>query len=434
MLRIWKYYRDTSLIVKLAAGFVLGLIVAAVFGSSASALSPLGELFLRLLQMIVIPLVVVTLIGAVNMGSPGSLARIGPKAILYYLSTTLVAVVIGLGAASLVDLGAGMSLPQEKIESPETTSAADVLLGIVPENIVSALANANMLSVIFVAIIVGLAISAMRHANDSVVSGRGEGLLNLVSGAKDVTYRILDGILQYAPVGVFGLAASTIGGQSLDAVVTLGTLIGTYYGSIAVHIALVYVLLLVLFRVNVLRFFKNSSEALVTGFTTGSSSGTLPVALKCARKAGLAENVSGFVLPLGATVNMDGAALRLGAYAVLAANVVDKDLSFTAMAGLVLTATLVSIGAAGIPGAGPVVLSIMLTQAGLPLEVVGIVAGVDILLNSVSTMCNVTGDMVGAHIIDKTENRRQGKDGTSSTAGSASQKAIDYGPPSPGNV
>lgn len=407
MSRVWQYYRDTSLIAKLSVGFVLGLIVAVIFGSSASVLSPLGELFLRLLQMIVVPLVMLTLIAAVNTDSTRSLARVGPKALLYFLSTTAVAATLGLVAARLVDPGAGLSLPDDSVPQPETTSAIDILLGIVPENIVEALASANMLALIFVAIIIGLALSAMRHTNDTVISERGETLLNIVSAATDVTYRILGGILQYAPVGVFGLVASTVGGQSLEAIATLGTLTGMYVVSVAIHIALVYLVPLLLFRVNIGHFLKNSVEAMLTALTTGSSSGTLPVTLKCGRKAGLSENVAGFMLPLGATVNMDGAAIRLSAYTVLAANVAGKDLSFGDMVGIVLTAALVSIGAAGIPGAGPVVLSILLTQAGLPLEVVGIVAGVDILLNNISTMCNVTGDLTGAHIVDKTEAKRR---------------------------
>lgn len=370
-------------------------------------LAPLGELFLRLLQMIVVPLVVLTLIGAVNTDSTRTLARVGPKAFLYFLTTTAVAAVLGLVAARIVSPGAGLSLPEERVPEPETTSAIDIILGIVPENVVAAFADANMLALIFVAIIVGLAVSAMRHASDAVTSGRGETLLGIVSAATDVTYRILGGVLQYAPVGVFGLVASTVGGQSIEAIATLGKLTAMYVVTVAVHIGVVYLVPLLLLRINVGGFLKNSGEAMLTALTTGSSSGTLPVTLKCGRKAGLSENVAGFMLPLGATVNMDGAAIRLSAYTVLAANVAGKDLSFGDMIGIVLTAALVSIGAAGIPGAGPVVLAILLTQAGLPLEVVGIVAGVDILLNSISTMCNVTGDLTGAHIVDRTEARRR---------------------------
>lgn len=405
---IWVKYRDTSLVIKLSIGFALGLLIATIFGESASVLAPFGDLFLRLLQLIVIPIVVLTLITALTSAPPSSLARVGPKAVIYYTATTLIAASLGLAAGKLVNPGQGLTLPTKSSEAPpmpESTSIVDILLGVVPTNLFAALTEGNMLALIFVAIIAGLTVSTMRASGDSQVVKNADFFSSMVAAANNVTFRILDGILQYAPLGVLGLAASTLGGQSLQALADLGIVLLTYVGATAVHMIVLYGGLLLVSGISIAKFLRTSAPPMLTALTTGSSSGTLPVTLKAGRVAGLSDSVGGFVLPLGATINMDGAAIRLSLYAVLAANVVGEELTLGTMAMLVLSTTAISIGAAGIPGAGPVVLAMLLTQAGLPLEIVGIIAGIDLILNQLSTMCNVTGDLVGAHVIDKSEKR-----------------------------
>lgn len=406
---IWRYYRDTSLIVKMTVAFVLGLTAAIIFGQSAEVVSPAGDLFLRLLQMIVIPIIVITLIDALSSPTSGKIARIATKSVVYYLLTTAGAVVISLAIAVPVRPGDGLDLPDKAAKTPDAPSLIDQLLGIVPENGFQALAQGKILPLIFLALIIGATLGRMCGSEDQRTSELGAKLRDLILAAKELIFRVLGGILQYAPVGVFALVATQIGGQGGDALLALGKLTAVVYAALAVQILLIYIPLLLFSRVGIGQFFRTSRDAMVTAFTTQSSSGTIPVTLNCARQAKIRDDVASFVIPVGATVNMDGAVIRLGASVVLAANIVGRDMSIPALAGIVLTATLVSIGTAGVPGAGLIGLTILLTEAGLPTEIIGLVAGVDVILGMGATMLNVTSDLTGAHVINASENRADAK-------------------------
>ncbi|SIT79617.1 dicarboxylate/amino acid:cation symporter [Edaphobacillus lindanitolerans] len=402
---IWRFYRDRSFILKMTVGFVLGIIAGLIFGPSAKVLSPLGELLLRLLNLIVIPLVVFTLIAAVDQLNPKKLGRIGGKIFIYYMFTTAVAIVFGIVVALLVKPGAALSLPEAKVEVPEHSSMVDTLLGIVPENLFSSLVTNDVLGIIFVSVIAGLSISSMMHAGEERVRKMGEFLNDATVSLSEVTFRILGGILQYAPIGIFAIAASAIGTQGLKTLLSLGKLTAVIYIGIVLQFIFVYILLMKIFGVQIRKFFSDTKEAIATAFMTSSSLGTLPVTLRSASKAGISEEVASFGLPLGATVNMDGAAIRLGASVVFAADIMGLDLGFSAILGIIVTGTLASVGTAGVPGAGLIALSIVLTQAGLPIEVVALVAGVDAILGMGATACNVTGDLVGAAIVDRSERK-----------------------------
>lgn len=405
LLRIWCRYRDTALFVKMTVGFVLGLIVAFVFGEQAQVLSPLGDILLNLLQLIVIPIIMVTLIDAVNNTRPGNLVRVAFKTFAFYILTTIAAVIISLALALLINPGTGLHRPEKSTETPEAPSFVDQLVSIFPDNIFKALADGNILALIFVSMVIGLTLAGMRRSTEDTISGFGKLVYDLVLAAKEMTFRILAGILQYAPFGVLALVASDIGSQGLDALAALGKLTGVVYAGLAAQILLIYIPLLLISRIPVGGFFRVAGAPMATAFTTQSSSGTIPVSLEATRKAGILEEVAGFVIPLGATINMDGAVIRLGASVVLAANIVGHDMTVLELGAVVLTATLVSIGTAGVPGAGLIGLTILLQQAGLPLETVALVAGVDVILGMGATMINITGDLVGVHLIDKSEKR-----------------------------
>ena len=405
LLRIWCRYRDTALFVKMTVGFVLGLIVAFVFGERAQVLSPLGDILLNLLQLIVIPIIMVTLIDAVNSTRPGNLVRVAFKTFAFYILTTIAAVIISLALALLINPGTGLHRPEKSTETPEAPSFVDQLVSIFPDNIFKALADGNILALIFVSMVIGLTLAGMRRSTEDTISGFGKLVYDLVLAAKEMTFRILAGILQYAPFGVLALVASDIGSQGLDALAALGKLTGVVYAGLAAQILLIYIPLLLISRIPVGGFFRVAGAPMATAFTTQSSSGTIPVSLEATRKAGILEEVAGFVIPLGATINMDGAVIRLGASVVLAANIVGHDMTVLELGAVVLTATLVSIGTAGVPGAGLIGLTILLQQAGLPLETVALVAGVDVILGMGATMINITGDLVGVHLIDKSEKR-----------------------------
>ncbi|WP_179860952.1 dicarboxylate/amino acid:cation symporter [Bhargavaea cecembensis] len=403
---IWRFYRDRSFMLKMSVGFLLGIGVGLIFGTSAEVLKPLGDLLLRLLNFIIIPLIVFTLISAVDQLNPKKLGRIGGKVFIYYMVTTAVAIVFGIVIAMLVNPGNGLSLPTADVEVPERPSIVETLLAIVPNNIFTSLANNEILAIIFVALISGFAISSMIHSEEDRIRKMGVLLDDVTASLSEVTFRILNGILQYAPIGIFAIAATAIGSQGLHTLVSLGKLIVVIYAGIALQVIFVYILIMKLFGVQIRAFFANTKEAIATAFMTSSSLGTLPVTMKSASKAGISDEVATFSLPMGATVNMDGAAIRLGASVVFAANITGLDLGFATILGVIVTGTMASVGTAGVPGAGLIALSIVLTQTGLPIEVVALIAGVDAILGMGATACNVTGDLVGAAIVDRSERRK----------------------------
>lgn len=400
---IWKFYRDKSFLLKMSIGFVLGGIVGLLFGPSAQVLAPLGDLLLRLLNLVVVPIILFSLISAVNNINPTKLGRIGGKVFIYYMLSTAVAIIFGVFLALLINPGLGMTLPSANVNVPETPSFINTLIQIVPKNIFVALSSADILGIIFIAIIIGFTMSSMFHSNDQKIKEMGNLLFTITNAGNEVISRILNGVLQYAPIGIFAISASTIGGQGLSTLISLGKLTGVIYLAFVAQFIFVYILLLRLFKIPIGEFFRNIKEAMATAFMTSSSLGTLPITIKSAKKAGIGDDVASFSLPIGATVNMDGAAIRLGASVVFAANLIGLDLSYAAILGIIVTGTLASVGTAGVPGAGLIALSIVLTQAGLPIEVVALVAGVDAVLGMGATALNVTGDLVGAALVDKSE-------------------------------
>ncbi|KKK32881.1 sodium:dicarboxylate symporter [Salinicoccus sediminis] len=410
-MKLFKKYLETPLLVKMSIGFILGIITGLILGPSAGIFEPLGTLFLNLLQMIVIPLILFTLIVAANNSNPAGLGRVGGKIFAYYLLTTAIAVTVGIIFSVVFNPARGVTLGDAKVETPEAPSFVETLLNIVPSNIFEALVEADVLAIVFAALVFGFAISYMRYSEDRRMKRLGGLLFDISDAITEATLKILKGVLQYAPIGVFGIGASTFGNQSLEVLGSLIALTVVTYSAFIVHLLAVYLVLLLIFKVPVIKFFKNIREAMAVSFITSSSLGTLPVTLESAKKAEISEEVSSFTIPIGATVNMDGAAIRLGIAAIFAATIAGEDLTLSGMFLIVVTATLTSIGTAGVPGAGIVALSIVLTQAGLPLEVVAIVAGVDAIIQMGSTSLNITGDLTGAKLVDESEKRARRRKG-----------------------
>ncbi|OLT25360.1 amino acid transporter [Nocardiopsis sp. CNR-923] len=405
---LWRRYLDIPLIwkmaVALAAGVCFGL-AANVLGWQDWALpvlEPLGELFLRLLRMLIFPLIITTLITGVASLSPQRLGRIGLKVLAFYLVTSAVAMTVGLTLALAVSPGTGLDLPEQGQEAPEPTSVSEVLLDIVPANPFQSLAEGNVLAVMFGAIVTGLALAFMLGSGDDRVQGLGVLLKRAVDGAVELVFRVVRGVLEYAPVGVFALIAAVLADTGTEVLLPLVRLTAVVYGAIAVQI-IAYVLILALFRAQIGRFFAAAKDPMLTAFVTRSSSGTLPVTTAAAKRMGVREGVYGFSLPLGATVNMDGTAIYVGAATVFVANIAGVELTVGQLLTVVLVGVLASIGTAGVPGAGLVMLSMAVTSVGLPLAPVGWVAGIDAILDMARTMCNVTGDLTGTRVVAGTE-------------------------------
>lgn len=391
----------------MTAGFALGILAGVILGADSIIFKPLGTLFLNLLRMIVVPLVVLSLIVAVNHSSPKELGRIGLKIFPFYLISMAIAVVVGIFFGKLTNPGVGLNLPMDAtIETPNKPAFIDVILNMVPKNIINAMSSGDILAVVFVSIVFGLAILLMQHAESEREQNMGKLLLNIADAGNEAVAKVLNGILQYAPIGVFGITANTFGTQGMDMVIALGKFIGTSYLGVIVMLTVIYPLILKLFKVKVIEFYKNIKDAIFTAFATSSSLSTLPISMRAAEKAGISERVAKLTLPIGATINMDGTAVRFGVAVIFASEIMGIHLGITELATIVLIGTLAAVGTAGVPGAGLIGMSIVFAQAGLPLEIVALTAGINVLVDMIFTCGNVTGDLAGAKVVDQSEKLR----------------------------
>ncbi|MHB0775985.1 dicarboxylate/amino acid:cation symporter [Halomonas sp. WWR20] len=402
---LWRGYRDSSLIMRVTIALVLGVVVGLIGGPSvAEVLSPLGDLLMRLLKFIILPIVLFTLIVGVNQGKAGSLGRLGRKVFLYYLATSALAIGVGLLVATLFSPGEGMTLGSAASMSvPDNPGILQVMLGIVPDNIVAAFAGQDLLGILFTALVFGLALARLRRSESQ--GELGERLYGVFEALNAVTLKVMGGILHYVPIGVFAIVTGTVASQGVDTLLALGDMVVVLYVALGVHL-LVYIGLMRLFGVPLLAFFREARTPMATAFATQSSSGTLPLTLDAAQRLGLPRNLYGFSLPLGATLNMDGAAIRIAISAVFAANVVGAPLDWTSMLQIVAVGTLISVGTAGVPGAGIVMIATVFSQVGLPIEAVALLTAIDALVGMGCTALNVTGDLVGTAIIGRSEGER----------------------------
>ena len=391
----------------------LGLLIALVYGlvvrqavdpaqaeSFRAPFSFVGELFIRLLKLIIIPLILTSVItGIQSLKEPSELGRLGLFTVGYYLLTTLLAVTVGIGVVNLLEPGKGLNLSVPGEAELEPTPLSEVFLGIVPENIVGSLAAGDMLPTIFVSILAGLAILAAGE--------RASLIRKFFDQANHLVLKITDWIMATAPVGVAALFVSTILDPELADLsqffADMGVYMASVLGGLAIH-SLVVLPLVLLFiaRMRPFQYIQALTPALLTAFSTASSSATFPVTRECViERAGVDHKAADFVLPLGATINMDGTALYEAVAAVFIANALGFDLTFAQQLIIVLTATLAAIGAAGVPSAGLVTMIIVLESVGLPGAGYALVVAVDRILDMCRTSVNVWGDSVGAAVVGR---------------------------------
>lgn len=400
-MNLWKTYKQTSLVIKMSIGFLLGIIIGVIVGPSIEVIKPLGTILINLLSMIAIPVVFLTVVLAVNNMNPKELGKTGGKLVLYYSITTAMAVLIGLGLALIINPGANLTLPNAQVDEPANPSFSDILLNIVPDNIFAAFNSGNLMAILFLAIIIGYALSTMKHANDPKLVKYGTVLQEVLEALNELFFRVLKGILLYAPIGIFAIAASTFGTQGWDTFESLLKFTAVFYLGVILLWAFVYTGFLKFSRVSIRKFYTTIRRSFTTAFFTSSSVATLPIAMEDAKKLGVSDKIVHFSLPLGAIFNSDGGALRMGASIVFAANVTNANFSATDLAMIVVIGTLLSIGTAGVPAAGLVTLAAVLTLFDLPLEIVALIAGIDALIGMAGTASNVVGDIVGAVVVDK---------------------------------
>ncbi|SDJ35069.1 dicarboxylate/amino acid:cation symporter [Salimicrobium halophilum] len=403
MKKLWHSYIHTSLIKKITVALVIGIILGLLLGEQASVLAPFGDLLLRLLQFIIVPLILFTLIVGVNQTTIGNLGRMGGKVFIYYLATSALAIIVGTSVASLFNPGTGLSLSgDETFEVPENPGVTQVLLNIVPNNIVMAFSEMNLLGIIFTALVFGIGIAYLRSTDQ--FAAKAKALYDIIDTMNELTLTVMKGILQYVPIGIAAIIAGIVGQEGVNTLQELGGFIGVLYVALLVQLV-IYVGILLLTKTKLGGFFKEARTPMLTAFVTQSSSGTLPVTLNAANQLNLNKSLYGFSLPLGATINMDGAAIRIAVSAVFAANVIGDPLSFAGVLQVVIVGTLASVGTAGVPGAGIIMIATVFSQVGLPMEAVALLTAVDVFVGMGATALNVTGDLVGTNVISKTEKR-----------------------------
>lgn len=398
-LAFYKIWQHIPLWKKVIAGLLLGMITGIIFGEKASFFKPLGDLFINGIMMLIVPLVFSSLvIGIAAMRDPKKMGRLGTQAIFLYLMTTAIAIAIGLTMSTIFQPGAGVDANfSTPVSSPSTPSLINILLDLVPKNPVAAMAEGNVLQIIVFA--VGLGISL------TLVGEKGEPVVRLFDGLAEAMYKLTSIVMAFAPFGVFGLIAHVAGQYGLEMLLPLAKVIGVVYLACILHVLVVYSGFLLFFaRLSPIRYLQGSLDAVIVAYSSASSVGTLPVTMRCAQKnLGISESFTSFLMPVGATINMDGTAIYQGVVVLFIAQLMGVDLSAMDYVMIVATATLASIGTAGVPGAGLIMLSIILVQVGLPLEAIAVIAGIDRILDMARTSVNIAGDLMVASLIGKKE-------------------------------
>ena len=392
----------TWIFIALVLGVLAGLALQGSPEIADTYIKPFGTVFLNLIKMIVVPLVIFSIIaGVISLEDVKRVGTIGGKTVVFYLATTAFAVTLGLVFANVMNVGAGYVLPASELsyEVAESPSFIETLVNIFPSNFVQPMASATMLQVIVIALFFGFGIIG--------VGKKAKPVADFVNAMSDVCIKIMHYIISIAPIGVFGLITPVVANNGPDVLLPLLWLIVVAYVSMIVHMALVYSgLVKFVARKSVVGFYKSIMPVIGFSYASASSVGTLPINMDCTEKNGVSREVTSFVLPLGATINMDGTAIYQGVCAIFIAQVFGIDLSLGEQVTIVLTAVLASIGTAGVPGSGMIMLAMVLQSVGLPVEGIALVAGVDRILDMMRTVVNVTGDSCVANCVDAMEKRR----------------------------
>lgn len=396
-----------ALVLGVIAGIILTFVPESVYSNlDMYLLGPVGQIFINLIMMLVVPIVFVSIVlGTAGLGEPTKLGRIGVKTISFFLVTTAIALILSLCLAFIIKPGAEgvFDVDTADYEASSAPPIMETLVDIIPTNPVEAMSTGDMLSVIAFAIFIGIALAFLGEKT--------QGINRLFEQANEILMLIVNLVMKIAPYGAFALIASAIGGAGLDAVGSMGAYMITVILGLILHAAITYSLAIWLIgRANPLQFYKGFFPAMSVGFSTASSSATLPISMKAAQEnLGVSKNISSFVQPLGATINMDGTAIMQATAAVFISQVYAVSLDFTDIILIILTATLASIGTAGVPGVGLIMLAMVLNQVGLPVEGIALVIGIDRLLDMLRTSLNITGDATVAYIISEGEKRREQK-------------------------
>ena len=404
-------------------GLILGAIIGAIFAFipdehvakkvSLLIAAPLGDLFIRLLKMIVTPVIIFTLISGVASISPARLGKVGVKIIVFYMLTSFIAIIVGLAVGNIMQPGEGVTLKEttQEIQAKEAPSLVETLLAIVPTNPFESIAKGDVLPIIFFSIFFGIALAYARDNQDAKIKESADSVYKFFDGCAQVIFKVVGWVMMYAPIGVFFLIFQVFAKQGAEAFGPLLHVTVAVYIGLLFQMFVVYVVICSIFKISPVKFIKKVYEPWLTAFVTRSSGGTLPVSMDTAeRKMGISKGVYSFTLPLGATINMDGTTIYLGVCAFFIANAVGIPLTGAQQMTIIITAVLASIGTAGVPGAGAIMLIMVLNSVGLDVSqgnvklAYAMILGIDALLDMGRTSMNIVGDLCGTCVVAKVEN------------------------------
>ena len=393
-----------QILIALVLAIIVGLCMINAADFANSYIKPFGTIFLNLVKFIVCPIVLFSIMnGVMSMKDIRKVGAIGWKTVVYYLCTTACAIIIGLIVGNCFK-GAFPAIATSDLtyEAAESTGFMDTLVGIFPSNFLSPIVNANMLQIIVMALLLGFSVV--------LVGEKAEGVITATNNLTDVFMKCMELILKLSPIGVFCLLTPVIASNGPAVIGSLAMVLLAAYVGYILQLAVVYsITVRTMGAMNPITFFKGMLSTMIFAFSSASSVGTLPLNIEASQKLGADKEVTSFVLPLGATINMDGTSIYMGVCSIFIAACFGIDLTLSQMVTIVLTATLASIGTAGVPGAGMIMLAMVLTSVGLPVEGIALVAGVDRIFDMGRTVVNITGDASCAIIVSNLERRREAR-------------------------
>ena len=404
-----KTKKKLSLTAKISISLVLGILAGLALQGHANIaveyIKPIGTIYLNLIKMVVVPVVLLSIIqGIVSLQDIKKVGSIGVRTVIFYTITTAIAVSFGLFFANMLQVGAGYTLPAENLSytAAEAPSFIDTLVNIFPSNAFKPLVEATMLQVIVISIFFGFGI---------ILAGeKGEMASKVVDSFAEVSFRVMDMIIQMSAVGVFALICPVVAENGPAVLLPLLKVVLVAYAGYIVHMIVVYSTAVKVFSgMSPVNFFRTMSQPILFAFSSASSVGVLPFNMEATEKLGARKEISSFVLPLGATINMDGTAIYQGVCAIFIAQIFGIDLSLSQQITIILTATLASIGTAGVPGSGMIMLAMVLQSVGLPLEGIALVAGIDRILDMGRTVVNITGDAACTVCVDAMDRKHSAK-------------------------
>ena len=393
-----------QILIALVLAIIAGLLLQGCVDIADTYIKPFGTIFLNLVKFIVVPIVLFSIMsGIISMRDIRKVGSIGLKTVVYYLCTTAIAIILGMITGSLFKgLFPQLDTSELTYEAADPTPIMDVVVNIFPSNFITPMSSSSMLQIIVMALLIGFGIILVGKEAEPVADGVQR--LNLVF------MKVMEVILKLSPIGVFCLLTPVVATNGAKVLGSLAMVLLAAYICYIVHMVVTYsISVKLLGKMSPVAFFKTMIPAIVFAFSSASSVGTLPINMECNKKMGVKDEIYSFVLPLGATINMDGTAIYQGVCTMFIAACYGINLDFGQMATVVLTATLASIGTAGVPGAGMIMLAMVLASVGLPVDGIALVAGIDRIFDMGRTTVNITGDASAAVVVNNLENRKEAR-------------------------